>query len=624
MMDKRFSLEGKTADGSPLIHLVEPGSSYGLNDSFGLTKTASGEHLPEVIELIESIQRQPGRLYLVNSALGAGEFVGYNLRGDWFTEKGLLRVPKGWDDIPVWDIDRRRRVAAITEYVPKWGNLAWGYPTFYNAHKFRHHVNKDPNRAYGFILGAFWDPRMHRVILVSELIQEFCERLGASDLYSRIECGEFPDTSMGARVPYDRCSICNHYAKTPNDYCEHVHRSARPPYGMKVLLPDGRRCGVFNDYPCFFDDSYVFIGAEKSAKNMANVTNKVRGSRAYSSKIYSIGAVDKIATADNETELAQALATASTSPVAGPASRKVEEQLSQVLSLVPMITEQDKKSVNYIADKKRREAAVRDGNITRPELELWSAREMHELRNSGVDPASIDKAKALIRHHMDRIFGEKNASYAKWAEHIKEIPAPGSLKRALMRDHVGRLVGILPKPVLDEVARNPAQSLSDLAHCGVVLKPAEFLFCMRKVMGESGVAEVQLMKKVTLRPVPLNKEDPPKFSLSPPSTNSERLRELLSGVLARRSFAPRYVAARIADPPPLTKEASAVEATDSQAEMISHLYNNYRAGLLSGSLALDESCPELPVDTAIKIASTSKELSTTLVTLAYWPAVDLV
>ena len=154
-MEKYSLFSGKSDTGSPLIHRVEPGSTYGLGETDGLTKTASGEHLPGVIELIESIQAQPGRLYLVNSALGAGEYVGFNLRGDWFTEAGLCRTPPGFNDIPVWDIDARRRAANQTEALPRWGSLTWGYPTFYNAHRFRHHVNKDPNKAYGFILRAF-------------------------------------------------------------------------------------------------------------------------------------------------------------------------------------------------------------------------------------------------------------------------------------------------------------------------------------------------------------------------------------------------------------------------------------------------------------------------------------
>ena len=67
-MLKHAIFPGKTDHGSPLIHLVEPGSGYGLDKTASLDKTSSKEHMPEVQELLESIAPQPGRLYLVNSA----------------------------------------------------------------------------------------------------------------------------------------------------------------------------------------------------------------------------------------------------------------------------------------------------------------------------------------------------------------------------------------------------------------------------------------------------------------------------------------------------------------------------------------------------------------------------
>ncbi len=117
-MEKYSLYSGRSDDGKPRNHLVSPGTGYCMATTDGPTKTASGEHPPDVMDLIESLQPQPGRLYLVNSAIGAGEYVGFNLRGDWFTEKGLNHTPPGFDEIPVWDIDARRRAANTTEVVP--------------------------------------------------------------------------------------------------------------------------------------------------------------------------------------------------------------------------------------------------------------------------------------------------------------------------------------------------------------------------------------------------------------------------------------------------------------------------------------------------------------------------
>jgi len=49
---------------------------------------------------------------------------------------------------------------------------------------------------------------------------------------------------------------------TRADYCEHAKKL------MNKILPDGRKVWVYNDFPRFFDISFVFIGADKTAKVM--------------------------------------------------------------------------------------------------------------------------------------------------------------------------------------------------------------------------------------------------------------------------------------------------------------------------------------------------------------------
>jgi hypothetical protein len=52
---------------------------------------------------------------------------------------------------------------------------------------------------------------------------------------------------------------------TRADYCEHAKKQ------MNKILPDGRKVFVYNDYPKFFDISFVFIGADKTAKVMMKI-----------------------------------------------------------------------------------------------------------------------------------------------------------------------------------------------------------------------------------------------------------------------------------------------------------------------------------------------------------------
>jgi hypothetical protein len=614
-MDKYSLFSGKADTGAPLIHRVEPGSSYGLGETDGLNKTASGEHLPEVIALIESIQSQPGRLYIVNSAIGAGEYVGFNLRGDWFTEEGLRRTPPGFNKIPVWDIDARRRAANQTETLPQWGALTWGYPTFYNAHRFRHHINKDPNKAYGFILGAFWDDRMKRVILVSELIRDMCAQQGALDLYSRIEAGEFPDSSMGSKVPYDRCSICGHVARTPMEYCKHVAPGAMPPYGMKALLPDGRVCGVYNDYPRFFDDSFVFVGAERSAKMMTNVTDLVAGTNPYTQTIYPFypGGV-KIASAPLPEE-----------PKKPPMpDAAMEERLTRALETIPTSTPLEREALRFFMQERLAEERLVAGTISAAEVQI--VRDISELvfqRRYGVRPSQVTYLKQLFNERANGLLGVKTAS-VKVAEILKRIPAPTASQMSLVRKEEMSLPEI-PRETLDQLAQTPGTDLRAAARLGVVLRPNEFTYIMVR-QRDPGAAEELFRRRQSFIPVPARAESSPFDAASyVPEDAMQRVANLLYPILEKRSFAPAALRSRVLH---ATKVAEIPPVTEiSGLEDIAELYNIYRLGLI-------ERTPDLSavsfgpafshsIGEDVKIAEDAFALSNIMLHVAYWPGLVL-
>jgi hypothetical protein len=208
----------------------------------------TGEELRKYIQTITSDDRKR-HLYVLVNALGAGEYFGSNINADYFPWESLAH--KGTD---------------------------YGYQTFLNAHAFQHHANKDPARAFGNPVLSVLNHRMRRVELVIKLDREAAERQGAGSILARIESGDFPDVSMGCRVPWDECSVreCLHRSKTRDDYCKHM----RPPeelrgiYGPNRILPDGQKIFVKNIFPRFFDISFVFIGADKTAKVMAKLAQK--------------------------------------------------------------------------------------------------------------------------------------------------------------------------------------------------------------------------------------------------------------------------------------------------------------------------------------------------------------
>lgn len=247
-------------------------------------KTASAQLLPEVSRYIEGLRPRSDSQYVLVNAMGAGEFYGSNVNGDYFSEASLIHSPDSWSGNPVFD----RELAKTWPY---------GFPTFYRAHPYAHHRNKDSSRAFGEVELAAWNPHMKRVELVTRVDRDKCAAYGGQGTWDKLKAGQFPDVSMGTKVPFDTCSICLDWQKyeraqetfdpvrhkhpgqaildyhkgqgairglsiTRADYCQHALKQ------MNKILPDGRKVFVYNDWPSFFDISFVFIGADKTAKTM--------------------------------------------------------------------------------------------------------------------------------------------------------------------------------------------------------------------------------------------------------------------------------------------------------------------------------------------------------------------
>lgn len=245
MITKLATFRGVSPTGEPLVRLFEP--------ELHLTKEA-GTLMPQVREWMASYKPHPDKIAILVNALGASEYWGQNVNGDIFPEASLVH-------------DCRNHSGEAHPHDDFTGKPIppYGYWTFLDAHPFVHHRNKDPNRALGHVALAVWNPKMHRVELIVIVDKKLALQHGGQDVVDRILAGEFPDVSMGTRVPYDVCSLCGHKSKTRNDYCTCLKEL------MGKILDDGRRVGMVNTYPRFFDISFVFIGADKTAKVMCKL-----------------------------------------------------------------------------------------------------------------------------------------------------------------------------------------------------------------------------------------------------------------------------------------------------------------------------------------------------------------
>lgn len=258
-MIKQLQFHGRDDDGNIFCQPLWGDNPYGA-----LEKTASAEFKPSnlhpaVQAFVKGMKKTDKGIYILVNALGAAEYWGSNVNGDLFPEAALIHSPPGWDKLSP---EKMREVGKTWKY---------GFPSFMNAYPYKHHVNKDPSRAFGEVSIAVWNPKMHRVELVVYIDRARCKKWAATDVLDRIENGEFPDVSMGCKVPYDICTICQNRSKTKKDYCIHAQSE------MNRIYPDGRKVAVVNDFPRFFDISFVFIGADKSAKvllKFAHVSNQ--------------------------------------------------------------------------------------------------------------------------------------------------------------------------------------------------------------------------------------------------------------------------------------------------------------------------------------------------------------
>ena len=226
MQEKLLTFAGKS-DRGIFTYVIDAERNH-------LEKTASEYH-PTIASYINEAKPIPGRMQVLLTALGAGEWWGSNVNGDYFPEEALAH--EGQD---------------------------YGYKTFETMAKvYKHHVNKDPARSYGDVVLSVYNPTYHRVELIVSVDME-----SGKDITDRIENDDYPEWSMGCKVPFDVCNVCGNKAPTRRQYCEHAK------YYLNKIWPEtGQLVYVKNTRPKFHDISQVLIGADRIAKTLMKVAS---------------------------------------------------------------------------------------------------------------------------------------------------------------------------------------------------------------------------------------------------------------------------------------------------------------------------------------------------------------
>lgn len=251
---------------------------------------------PEIERYIKTAKEIKGKTQLLIDAMGAGEYWGSNVNGDYFPEEALRH--KGPD---------------------------YGYETFMHyAYPFKHHVNKDPSRAFGdkVTLSAY-DEKMHRILLIVSVDNAKCQ-----DILADLAAGKYWDVSMGCRVPWDECSKCHNRARNRGEYCADLK------YQMNKILDNGIRVTAINRLPKLFDISFVLMNAEKASHVLKKVASsclpyEIISSAAAGELLYPANANIKIA--GNKTATMDKQVPSNAPPHITPVSQAQKEQVGEVL-----------------------------------------------------------------------------------------------------------------------------------------------------------------------------------------------------------------------------------------------------------------------------------------------------
>ena len=231
-----------------------------IHEAF-LIKTASMNYSRDILDFVGTLQKKPAHTYIVVNAVGAKESWGMNSRGDRYSRSGLSHF------------SLRSDMGTPNDY---------GYKTFeYYGQLYRHHLNKPHkgHKIYGKVLFAYWNAPMDRV----ELVIEFPNDTNL-DLVKKLEIGENIAVSIGIKVRYDRCSICDKKSFKTADYCKHLKYYLGRVVDEKLslewsrelgkIIPVGSQVACENDHPRGFDLSIVYLGADCTSFVLGKVADR--------------------------------------------------------------------------------------------------------------------------------------------------------------------------------------------------------------------------------------------------------------------------------------------------------------------------------------------------------------
>lgn len=371
-----------------------------------LVKTAVEYH-PTVASYINSAKPIAGKTQVLITALGAGEYWGNNVNGDFFPEEALAHEG---DD--------------------------YGYKTFLSHAKlFRHHINKPTSESYGDVVLSVYNPTYHRV----ELVVTF-NHSNAKDLVDRLNSGESLDFSMGCKVPYDVCSICGNKAPTRAQYCEHLR------YFMGRVHPEtGKVAYAINTRPKFFDISYVLIGADRIAKSLKKVASVSGDAPTMSSAYLAEKIAERMKAAEIKKEIPANEPPASQDTL--DKAKNLARSIMEVKSMEPALPKATLDSLGGKPIGKAMSTMLMMGMLPKPQefQRIFLISTGHRDLADGLDRENLCFDPDCIDNFPDESLPQMDVGAHNFDEGLMQKLLPHMEDRSCMPNHLGKRIVIMIK-----------------------------------------------------------------------------------------------------------------------------------------------------------------------------------
>lgn len=239
--NKIIVLDDRFSTGEPTVQPVILWGLRGKPYYESLSKEAS---FSPAYEYIKSVQPVPGRTIVLIIGLGSYEWYGLNRNGDGFPEQPYK---VGVKPLCGCCSDKGRDA-----WVMESECIQHHYKSYEQGHSYLHHQNKDPKRAVGKVLKAFWNSYMHRVEVLQDIDND-----KAPHIVQRIADGETMACSMGCRIKFDVCCVEGTLVRTLDTH--------KPIEDIKVndyvLTHTGHYRKVLKTFVNTAEDGYITIRA---------------------------------------------------------------------------------------------------------------------------------------------------------------------------------------------------------------------------------------------------------------------------------------------------------------------------------------------------------------------------